>query len=248
MTSTTERANPLRQWNPDWGGCSTARRPVAAVNTLFPRRSDFVKPLHPQTTPPKIGVRLGDQHVRVRLFTGPAHLPVPLRQSEPGATQARADHNAGASRHRWPPALLASSASRRRSSIGSSVRPPAERPAFRFPRIRTAAGGAADPETRFHSPRGFSSETLSSLLVANLAIRVVDDGRRLQRGQRSDLLSRLCMARSKRGAPRFVLPAGRARRANGHLQPPCFSRWLSGKGCRPERLIKFRNAAELHRL
>ena len=43
MTLTTERANPLRQWNPDWGGCSTARRPVAAVNTLFLRRSVFVK-------------------------------------------------------------------------------------------------------------------------------------------------------------------------------------------------------------
>ena len=32
VTLTTERANPLRQWNPGWGGCSTARRPVAAVN------------------------------------------------------------------------------------------------------------------------------------------------------------------------------------------------------------------------
>ena len=31
VTSTTGRANPLRCWNPDWGGCSTARRPVAAI-------------------------------------------------------------------------------------------------------------------------------------------------------------------------------------------------------------------------
>ncbi len=85
MTSTTERANPLRQWNPDWGGGSTARRPVAAVNTLFLRRSDFVKPLHPQRTPLKIGVRLGDQHVRVPFFTGPAHLPAP-----PAAVRAAA--------------------------------------------------------------------------------------------------------------------------------------------------------------
>ena len=43
MTLTTERANPLRRWNPDWGGCSTARRPVTAVNKLFLRRSVFVK-------------------------------------------------------------------------------------------------------------------------------------------------------------------------------------------------------------
>src|SRR5580704_17991570 len=28
---------------PGWGGCSTARRPVAAVNKLFLRRSVFVK-------------------------------------------------------------------------------------------------------------------------------------------------------------------------------------------------------------
>jgi hypothetical protein len=39
---TTERANPLRRWNSDWGRRSTARRPVAAVETLFLRRSDFV--------------------------------------------------------------------------------------------------------------------------------------------------------------------------------------------------------------
>src|ERR1700729_1169146 len=43
VTLTTERANPLRQRNPDWGGCSTARRPVAAVNKLSLRRSAFVK-------------------------------------------------------------------------------------------------------------------------------------------------------------------------------------------------------------
>jgi hypothetical protein len=40
---TTERANPLRRWNPDWGGCSTARRPVAAVNKLFRKRPVSVK-------------------------------------------------------------------------------------------------------------------------------------------------------------------------------------------------------------
>ena len=40
---TTERAYPLRRWNPDWGGCSTARRPVAAVNKLSLRRLVFVK-------------------------------------------------------------------------------------------------------------------------------------------------------------------------------------------------------------
>src|ERR1700722_8542425 len=36
VTWTTERANPLRQWNPGWGGCSTARRPVAAVSETLP--------------------------------------------------------------------------------------------------------------------------------------------------------------------------------------------------------------------
>src|ERR1700722_5532254 len=51
VTLTTERANPLRQWNPDWGECSTARRPVAAVNTLFLRRSDFVKRLRVPVSP-----------------------------------------------------------------------------------------------------------------------------------------------------------------------------------------------------
>jgi hypothetical protein len=43
VTLTTERANPLRQWNPGWGGCSAARRPAAAANKLFLRRSVFVK-------------------------------------------------------------------------------------------------------------------------------------------------------------------------------------------------------------
>jgi hypothetical protein len=43
VTLTTERANPLCQRNPGWGGCSTARRPVAAVNKLFLRRPVFVK-------------------------------------------------------------------------------------------------------------------------------------------------------------------------------------------------------------
>ena len=52
MTLTTERANPLRQRNPDWGGCSTARRPVAAVNKLFLRRPVFVKcSTHEMSTP-----------------------------------------------------------------------------------------------------------------------------------------------------------------------------------------------------
>lgn len=69
MTLTTERANPLRQWNPDWGGCSTARRPVAAVTTLFLRRSDFVKHYDRFThemTPREIGVGLRDQPVQGR--------------------------------------------------------------------------------------------------------------------------------------------------------------------------------------
>src|ERR1700722_5648727 len=43
VTLTTERANPLRRRNPDWGGCSTARRPVAAVSKLFLTRSVVVK-------------------------------------------------------------------------------------------------------------------------------------------------------------------------------------------------------------
>jgi hypothetical protein len=50
-TLTTERANPLRRRNPDWGGCPTARRPVAAVNVFFPRRPVFVKRLTRETTP-----------------------------------------------------------------------------------------------------------------------------------------------------------------------------------------------------
>ena len=50
MTLTTERANPLRQWNPSWGGCSTAWRPVAAVSKLFPKRSVFVKRFNHEMT------------------------------------------------------------------------------------------------------------------------------------------------------------------------------------------------------
>ena len=34
----------------DWGGCSKARRPVAAVNKLFPRRPVFVKRFTHETT------------------------------------------------------------------------------------------------------------------------------------------------------------------------------------------------------
>ena len=51
---TTERANPLRQWNPDWGGCSTARRPVAAVIKLFLRLPVFVKRLTHEMTPREV--------------------------------------------------------------------------------------------------------------------------------------------------------------------------------------------------
>jgi len=54
VTLTTERANPLRQWNPDWGGCSTARRPVAAVSTLCQRRPAFVKCVSHEMTPREI--------------------------------------------------------------------------------------------------------------------------------------------------------------------------------------------------
>jgi hypothetical protein len=43
VTLTTERATPLCQWNPGWDGCSTARRPAAAVYVFFLRRSVFVK-------------------------------------------------------------------------------------------------------------------------------------------------------------------------------------------------------------
>jgi hypothetical protein len=38
-------------------------------------------------------------------------------------------------------------------------------------RVRAAASGVAEPETRFRSPRDFSSESLSALLVANLSSR-----------------------------------------------------------------------------
>src|ERR1022692_655728 len=50
VTMTTERANPLRQWNPGWGGCSTARRPVAAASKLFLRRSACVKRFNHEIT------------------------------------------------------------------------------------------------------------------------------------------------------------------------------------------------------
>src|SRR5580692_5575725 len=45
-TSTTVRELPLRQWNPDWGGCSTARRPVGAVVPSFLTSLARVKFLH----------------------------------------------------------------------------------------------------------------------------------------------------------------------------------------------------------
>ncbi|HMK96427.1 MAG TPA: hypothetical protein VK425_02710 [Acidimicrobiales bacterium] len=43
MTSTAERADPLRQWDADWGGCPTARRPVAAVKHTLPEALGLVK-------------------------------------------------------------------------------------------------------------------------------------------------------------------------------------------------------------
>jgi hypothetical protein len=60
VTLTTGRANPLCRWNPGWGGRSTARRPAAAVNKVFPRRSVFVKILsRPQLPEAGIIRRLG---------------------------------------------------------------------------------------------------------------------------------------------------------------------------------------------
>ena len=55
VTLTTERANPLRQWNPGRGGCSTARRPVAAVSKLFLRRPVFVKRFTREMTAGSVG-------------------------------------------------------------------------------------------------------------------------------------------------------------------------------------------------
>jgi hypothetical protein len=54
VTLTTERATPLRSWNPGWGGRSTARRPVVAVNKLFPRPPVFVKRLTHEMTSRKV--------------------------------------------------------------------------------------------------------------------------------------------------------------------------------------------------
>jgi len=60
VTLTTERANPLRQRNPGWGGCPAARRPVAAVNILFLRRPVFVKRSKQEMTLREVpGVRRG---------------------------------------------------------------------------------------------------------------------------------------------------------------------------------------------
>ena len=39
---------------PGWGGCSIARRPVAAMNKLFPRHSAFVKRLTYEMTPREV--------------------------------------------------------------------------------------------------------------------------------------------------------------------------------------------------
>src|SRR5689334_13913767 len=55
----------------------------------------------------------------------------------------------------------------------SCGRPSGRRPAFHFSRVRTAAGGAADPETCLRPPRRSSSETLSALLVAKRGIHWV---------------------------------------------------------------------------
>src|ERR1700743_3505736 len=57
VTLTTERATPLRRWNPGWGGRSTARRPVVAVHKLFPRSPVFVKRRAHETAQPGPGAR-----------------------------------------------------------------------------------------------------------------------------------------------------------------------------------------------
>src|ERR1035438_5873693 len=60
VTLTTERANPLRRWNPGWGGCPAARRPVAAVNVFSLRRPVFVKRSTHEMTPREVpAVRRG---------------------------------------------------------------------------------------------------------------------------------------------------------------------------------------------
>jgi hypothetical protein len=74
VTLTTERANPLRQWNPGWGGCSTARRPVAAVSKLFLRRSVFVKRVTHEMTCGKCSPDSRDHHSREPL-SGPGGGP-----------------------------------------------------------------------------------------------------------------------------------------------------------------------------
>jgi hypothetical protein len=91
------------------------------------------------------------------------HLRVPARERTQGSRRGlRASRKSPAAR---PPGRRPAHRDHRRT----------ERPAFRFPRVRDAARGAADPQTRFHSPRGLSSETLSSLLVARSAT-VADGG------------------------------------------------------------------------
>src|SRR5450432_3856198 len=61
VTLTTERANPLRRWNPGWGGCSAARRPVAAVNVFFLRRPVFVKRFTHEMTLREVDQRHGQR-------------------------------------------------------------------------------------------------------------------------------------------------------------------------------------------
>jgi hypothetical protein len=92
VTITTERANPLRQWNAGWGGCSTARRPAGAANKLFLRRSVFGKRFTHEMT----------------LLGGPA-----VRRGRPGAIQpteprSRAQPGrATANHHRIKPLVIA---------------------------------------------------------------------------------------------------------------------------------------------
>ena len=69
MTLTTERANPLRQWNPGWGGCSAARRPVAAANKLFLRRSVFVKLFTHEMTLPIARLEAGDHEPSLAMLS-----------------------------------------------------------------------------------------------------------------------------------------------------------------------------------
>jgi predicted GNAT family N-acyltransferase len=80
VTLTTERANPLRRWNPDWGGCPTARRPVAAVNALCQRRSVFVKRFTHEMTR-RDGSPGYRAHVQFRVDRVPASMTWELRQT-----------------------------------------------------------------------------------------------------------------------------------------------------------------------